>query len=58
MTCQVSRRRVPATPTGAGRVLVVLAVLGLLGACGVKPDLPDPPQGEENDTFPQQFPSS
>lgn len=42
-----------------GRLPLILAVAAVLAlpACGKKPSFVDPPQGRENDTFPQPYPN-
>jgi predicted small lipoprotein YifL len=37
-------------------VLALPLLLGLAG-CGKKPNFVDPPQGRENDRFPQRYPN-
>lgn len=39
-------------------ILLTMAAALALGGCGKKPNFVDPPQGEENDTFPRTYPTS
>ncbi len=38
-------------------VILAIAAVMALSACGKKPSYVDPPQGRENDRFPQPYPN-